>query len=81
MKNQKLLEKIVRNPNDVRFNEIISLLEAFGFKLKRIKGSHHIFKHPDIPYLINIQNKNGKVKPYQVNQFLNMIVEFKLSVD
>jgi len=40
------------------------LLNVFGFDLKRIEGSHHIYKHPTIPYLINIQNKGGKVKSY-----------------
>ncbi|MDO8550343.1 MAG: type II toxin-antitoxin system HicA family toxin [Ignavibacteria bacterium] len=80
MKNKKLLEKVVRNPYDVSFSEMSKLLEGFGFNLKRIKGSHHIYKHPDVPYLINIQNKGGKVKSYQVNQFIDIINEFKLSL-
>jgi len=57
------------------------LLEAFGFELKRIKGSHHIYKHTDIPFLINIQNRKGNVKSYQANQFLDIIKEFKLSLE
>lgn len=27
--------------------DIIKVLEARGFLLKRINGSHHIFQHPD----------------------------------
>jgi predicted RNA binding protein YcfA (HicA-like mRNA interferase family) len=57
------------------------LLEAFGFEIKRIKGSHQIYKHTNVPYLINIQNRKGYVKSYQVNQFLDIIKEFKLSLE
>ncbi|MBD2145881.1 type II toxin-antitoxin system HicA family toxin [Sphaerospermopsis sp. FACHB-1194] len=48
----------------------MTLFEAFGFSLLRINGSHHIFTHPTIPELINLQNCNGKAIPYQVRQFL-----------
>ncbi|WP_236097091.1 type II toxin-antitoxin system HicA family toxin [Dolichospermum planctonicum] len=27
----------------------MTLVEAFGFSLSRINGSHHIFTHPTIP--------------------------------
>lgn len=81
MKNRKLFEKILRNPYDVRFNEMTKLINAFGFQLKNIKGSHQIYKHPDVPYLINIQNKGGYVKSYQVNQFIDIINEFNLSLE
>jgi predicted RNA binding protein YcfA (HicA-like mRNA interferase family) len=81
LKSQKLLEKVLRNPYDVRFSEMNKLLEAFGFTLKRIEGSHHIYKHSNVPYLINIQNRKGKVKSYQVNQFISIINEFKLSIE
>ncbi len=57
------------------------LLEAFGFKLKRVKGSHHIYKHANVPYLVNIQNRKGNVKSYQVDQFIDIIKEFKLSLE
>ncbi|MEM6599415.1 MAG: type II toxin-antitoxin system HicA family toxin [Cyanobacteria bacterium P01_C01_bin.69] len=40
------------------------LLEAFGFTLPRINGSHHIFSHPAVPEVANIQNLKGKAKPY-----------------
>jgi predicted RNA binding protein YcfA (HicA-like mRNA interferase family) len=81
LKSKKLLEKVLRNPYDVRFSEMNKLLEAFGFILKRIEGSHHIYKHLSVPYLINIQNRKGKVKPYQVSQFINIINEFNLRLE
>jgi len=81
LKSKKLLEKVLKNPYEVRISEMSKLLEAFGFVLKRIEGSHHIYKHSNVPYLINIQNRKGKVKSYQVNQFISIINVFKLSLE
>jgi predicted RNA binding protein YcfA (HicA-like mRNA interferase family) len=46
----------------------MTLAEAFGFRLARIRGSHHIFEHPTIPELLNLQESKGQAKPYQVRQ-------------
>lgn len=34
--------------------EIIELLKRNGWKLHRIKGSHHQFKHQDKPILVTV---------------------------
>jgi hypothetical protein len=34
--------------------------------LRRVSGSHHIFAHPDIPQLINLQSVRNQAKPYQI---------------
>ena len=60
---------------------MVTLIEAFGFSLSRISGSPHIFKHPDVAELINIQNKKGNVPPYQVRQFLLLIEEYAITID
>ena len=62
MKNKKLLQKIRASTNKIRFSEISSCAEFFGFKLDRVNGSHHIFVHPNIPELLNLQNVKGKAK-------------------
>jgi hypothetical protein len=51
----------------------VTLVETFGFRLDRTSGSHHIFVHPDIPELVNLQDRRGKAKPYQVRQFLDLV--------
>jgi predicted RNA binding protein YcfA (HicA-like mRNA interferase family) len=33
-------------PSDVRFPEVQRLLEAKGYRLDRITGSHHLFEKP-----------------------------------
>lgn len=34
------------------FEDMRRLVEAFGFELKGVSGSHHIFAHPDVPELV-----------------------------
>ncbi len=53
----------------------------FGFQLDRINGSHHIFVHPEIPELVNLQDVNGKAKPYQVKQLLQLIERYNLQME
>lgn len=81
MKKRKLLEKILAGSKNIRFVEAAALAEAFGFRLDRINGSHHIFLHPDIPELINLQDVKGKVKSYQLKQLLNIIEQHNLQME
>ncbi|MGK7902440.1 MAG: type II toxin-antitoxin system HicA family toxin [Hormoscilla sp.] len=60
---------------------MVSLAEAFGFTLSRINGSHHIFTHPQISELVNIQNYQGQAKPYEVKQFLAIVESHNLTLE
>ena len=80
-KKRKLLEKVLAGSKNIQFNEFVTLVEAFGFILSRITGSHHIFNHPDIPEIINIQNNKGKAVAYQVRQCLCLIEEYALTLE
>jgi len=46
--------------------------------LVRILGSHHIFAHPDVPNLVNLQDVAGTAKPYQVRQVLRLLERYDL---
>ena len=78
MKIKRLLQKAISNPDNIRFSEIIILAEAFGFKLSRVKGSHHIFIHHQIRELLNFQNVSGMAKPYQVKKLLKIAEKYNL---
>lgn len=79
VKRRKILEKIVAGSKNVRFDEFAALLEGFGFVLKRIAGSHHIYKHPDIPEVFSAQpDKNNQAKPYQMRKLLKLVEEYDL---
>ena len=80
MKKQKLLSKALAGSKNFRFSDLVTLVEAFGFNLQRVSGSHHIFTHPQIPELVNLQNVNGASKPYQVRQFLSLVEKYNLSL-
>jgi predicted RNA binding protein YcfA (HicA-like mRNA interferase family) len=66
---------------NIKFSEMVTLIEAFGFSLERISGSHHIFTHPQVTEIVNIQNNKGEVTPYQVRQFLSIIEEYNLMME
>jgi predicted RNA binding protein YcfA (HicA-like mRNA interferase family) len=60
VKKEKLLQKIMSGSKNIKFSDMVNLLEAFGFKLDRTKGSHHIFIHSDVGEIINLQNVRDK---------------------
>ena len=39
----KLLLRIRNSPRNVTLRDLAKLLKAYGFSLRRVKGSHHIF--------------------------------------
>ena len=80
MNKKKLLEKALRGSRNISFDEIVTLVEAFGFRLKRVNGSHHIFVHPQVQELVNLQEVSGKAKPYQVHQFLKLVELYDLQL-
>lgn len=60
---------------------MVKLVESFGFRQARFSGSHHIFTHPDIRELLNLQDVKGKAKPYQIGQFLKLVEKYDLRMD
>jgi predicted RNA binding protein YcfA (HicA-like mRNA interferase family) len=80
MTNRKRLQQALSGPQNMRFGELVSLVEAFGFRLSRTSASHHIYVHPQIRELVNLQNVGGKAKAYQVRQFLRLIERYNLQL-
>ena len=78
---RKILEKILAGSFNVSFRDFRKLVEAFGFRLARINGSPHIFNHPLVSELVNIQDVKGKSKPYQVRQFLKLVEVYNLQLE
>ncbi len=62
-KKRKLLEQILSGSKNISFRDMASLIEAFGFALSRINGSHHIFVHPDIPERVIFRTTKEKKIP------------------
>ncbi|MCL2163531.1 MAG: type II toxin-antitoxin system HicA family toxin [Oscillospiraceae bacterium] len=81
MNKKKLLRQVYNNNKNVNFSDFIILVEAFGFILTRSDGSHFIYKNNEINEWINLQNKNGEAKPYQIKQFLSLIEKYDLEME
>ena len=71
VKKHKVLARIVENPASARFGEMVVLLG----------GSHHIFVHPEVPELVNLQEVRGMAKAYQVRQVLKIVERHGLRLE
>jgi predicted RNA binding protein YcfA (HicA-like mRNA interferase family) len=79
MNRRRLLIRILNGArHNVRFADMVDLIEGFGFHESRVSGSHHVFARPDIPELINVQDVGGEAKPYQIRQFLKLVEQYNL---
>jgi predicted RNA binding protein YcfA (HicA-like mRNA interferase family) len=81
MNKRSLLRTLLAGSKNVRFADMVGLVEAFGFRLSRTSGSHHIFVHSGISELVNLQNVSGQVKPYQIRQFLKLVEKYDLRLE
>ena len=81
VKPSKLYQHIVATRSSIRFQDFQRVLGAFGFTLDRIKGSHHNYRHPSVPRPLSIQPRGNMAKPYQIDQFLDIVEEFGLEMD
>ena len=79
MNPRKLFKKALGGPENLAFHEFLTLAKAFGFRLVRVNGSHHILNHPEVGEQLNLQEVGGKAKPYQFRQFLKIVEDNDLS--
>lgn len=76
-----MLARIINNNKNVKFNDFIIIVEAFGFDLTRSEGSHYIYKNFAVNEWINLQERNGEAKPYQIKQFLSLVEMYNLNME
>ena len=78
---KKTLAKVLAGSKNIAFSDFVLLVEGFGFRLSRISGSHHIFVHPEVKELVNLQNVNGQIRPYQIRQFMELVERNALNLE
>ncbi|MDH4208082.1 MAG: type II toxin-antitoxin system HicA family toxin [Anaerolineae bacterium] len=82
MRPRQLLQRLATGAlQNVSFSDLVRLVEGFGFQLQRTRGSHHIFLHPDLPELLNLQEVRGEAKPYQIRQLLRLVERYALRLE
>ncbi len=71
---RKLIAKMNRAPEDVRYDDLVKVCEAYFGAPRQSGTSHAVFRTPwQGDPRVNIQNSNGKAKGYQVRQVLKAI--------
>jgi len=76
-----LLQRLLAgNLANVRFEDLLRLVEALGFELARVSGSHHVYRRADVSELLNLQPHRGRAKPYQIRQLLVLVRVYNLSL-
>ena len=82
MKPSRLLLRLSSGAvTNVEFADAQLLLEALGFEEVRVTGSHHIYLRIDIPEQLNLQNRRGQAKPYQLRQLISLVKRYDLKIE
>lgn len=67
----KLKAKLLRKPNDMRFDEVRTILKNHGFENVRTKGSHFLFT--DNRSVISIPVHNNTVKKIYLEKIIKIL--------
>ena len=78
---KKTLDAVLNGRGAIPFRDLQHLLRALGFSHMRTTGSHHIYAHPAVPWLLNIQPIGKDAKRYQIRQLADIIHDFGLRLD
>ncbi len=71
---EKILEKMVKNPKGIRFQDLCKVCDAYFGEARQSGSSHRIYKTPwQGDPRVNIQDDKGMAKAYQVKQVLKAI--------
>ena len=81
MRARKIYERLLASPHNIRFADRCKVAEAFGYRLDRTRGSHHIYEHPAVTRPLNLQSCGGEAKPCQIRQLLRDVEEFHLTLN
>ena len=74
-----ILQQIKQNQTNVRFSDLCKLCEHYFGKARQSGTSHKVYKTPwQGDPRVNIQNKRGKAKAYQVKQVLKTIEKLEV---
>lgn len=80
---KRLNDRLTRRDfSNVRFRDLVALVETLGYELRRVQGDHHLFKHPTIESKLNLQpDRSGDAKKYQVRQVADAIRKYDLRLE
>ena len=74
---QKLVETFQINPSSLKFKQLVTVLEHFGFTMIQAKGSHVKFKHPKLSADLIIPIHNGDCKDFYKKEMMKRVIEIE----
>lgn len=75
----EIITQMRRNPQDVRFSDLCRVCDHYFGAPRRGSTSHRVYHTPwQGDPRVNIQNKKGKARAYQVRQVLKAIERLEL---
>lgn len=78
----KLVTQFGQNPQNVGFADLVKVCDHYFGEPRQQGSSHCVYKTPWAgDPRVNIQNKNGKAKPYQVKRVLSAIEKLEALSD
>lgn len=79
MRWRRVLLRLLDGRHDaaIRFEDLCQLLRRLGFA-ERVRGSHHVFRHPLIAERLVLQSDGASAKVYQVRQVRLVILTHQL---
>jgi len=79
---EDILAQMKRKVKDVRFDDLCKVCDHYFGKHRQGGTSHRVYKTPwQGDPRVNIQNKKGKARAYQVRQMLKAIERLELEHD
>ena len=76
-KRDKLLTNVRSHAKTVRFADACRVAERIGFSRAGGKGSHSVFSKSGEPVILNFQNRDGYILPYQARQLIEMMDKYE----
>ena len=71
---EEIVAQMVRHPQDVRFSDLCKVCDRYFGAPRRGGTSHRVYRTPwPGDPRVNIQDKKGKARAYQVRQVLKAI--------
>lgn len=70
---EKLIARFLASPPEVRFEEVVTLLKAFGYIEVRTRGSHHVFENAQGDTIVVPKKKGQKVKRTYVKEIVRLL--------
>ena len=79
MDSDEIIKELEKSPSDIRFTDLCRICDYYFGEARQKGTSHRVYKTPwqGDPW-VNIQEKNGKGKAYQVRQVIKAIKRWEV---